>query len=273
MSRRAAVALTTCLAAVGAAAALLIPYRKAPADPAPAAPAARQTSLALSKEYIYAGGRLVATEEPTPAAPAGPPPAALTAVAAAGTSAGVPVNITWQTSAGASHYEVERGAWDPQRNSVVFTPLVADVTGPTYSDGGAAPGHAYLYRARAVFPVGGRSDYSNVDLATAVPFTQPAPSAGGLIRAAHFNELRSAVQAVRALAGLGAAAWTYPDPVAGPPSQRRKIYLEDVTELRSALDEALAVLGLRRPYPPDPPLARGAAVSAAHFEQIRERVR
>jgi len=93
------------------------------------------------------------------------------------------------------------------------------------------------------------------------------------IKAAHLVELRRAVNAVRNLAGWADAGWTYPDPVSTLSSQRRKIYLEDVTELRSRLGEALSALGLAEPYPANPPLVRGAAVRAAHFEQIRERVR
>ena len=94
-----------------------------------------------------------------------------------------------------------------------------------------------------------------------------------MIQAVHLVQLRQAVNAVRALAGLSAASWTYPDPVSSPPEQRRRIYLEDVTELRSRLDDALSILGLSQPYPTDPPLARGSVVSAEHFKQIRDRVK
>jgi hypothetical protein len=85
--------------------------------------------------------------------------------------------------------------------------------------------------------------------------------------------LRQAVNGVRALAGLGPASWTYPDPVSSPPEQRRKIYLEDVTDLRTNLDAALTILGRQQAYDANPPLARGSGVSAAHFTQIRDRVK
>jgi len=80
------------------------------------------------------------------------------------------------------------------------------------------------------------------------------------------------VGAVRALAGLGPVSWTHPDPVSAPPEQRRQIYLEDVTELRGRLDEALTALGRYVAYPSNPLLARYAPVSKEHFMQIRARV-
>jgi hypothetical protein len=79
---------------------------------------------------------------------------------------------------------------------------------------------------------------------------------------------------VRAPAGVGAPTWTYPDHISSPASQRRAIYLEDVTDLRARLDEALGPLGLPTGgYPEVPALASGAVVNAEHFEQIRQRVR
>ncbi|HEX7957528.1 MAG TPA: hypothetical protein VF508_11330, partial [Pyrinomonadaceae bacterium] len=138
---------------------------------------------------------------------------------------------------------------------------------------------AYLYRVKAVF-AGGYSDFSNYDLATTVAFTnEPLVPNVTPIKAAHLTELRRAVRAVRTLAAKGAPAWNYPDPVSSP-GQRRAIYLEDVTDLRTQLDEALLrldqALGVQsflKPYPASPALARNAPVRAAHFEQIRERVK
>lgn len=91
--------------------------------------------------------------------------------------------------------------------------------------------------------------------------------------ARHLTEMRTAVNAVRILSGIGQASWTYPDPVSIPVEQRRKIYLEDVTELRARLDEALNILNMYQPYPANPLLARHEPVRAAHFTQIRDRVK
>jgi hypothetical protein len=153
---------------------------------------------------------------------------------------------------------------------------IATVQWPTrsYNDTGVTIDSAYLYRVRAVFSNAGVSDYSNQDIATTVAFTDEQLH-GAVIKAVHLRELRRAVNAVRARAGgLAASSWTYPDPVSSPPEQRRKIYLEDVTDLRARLDEALGPLGLPTGgYPEVPTLDHGDVVNAEHFEQIRQRVR
>jgi hypothetical protein len=249
-------------------------------QPLLAEPAQGGAQLPLSKEYVYAGGRLVATEELTPAAtptptPAGPPPANFAALfdpAAGG------VTLTWTRPAGAvTGYQVERrhglGPAD-------FTPITVVGNVETFTDQTGENNASYVYRVRAAF-AGGYSDYSGYDLATAAAFSDdPLQPQATVIMAAHLTRLRRAVLAVRILAGKGAPTWTYPDPVSSPASARRAIYLADVTEMRSQLDEALTQLdgslGMHvflKPYPPDPALAQYGKVYADHFEQIRARVR
>ncbi|HEX7313982.1 MAG TPA: fibronectin type III domain-containing protein [Pyrinomonadaceae bacterium] len=241
---------------------------------APAARRSGQGTLPLAKEYVYAGGRLVATEEPAPAAtptptPAGPRPTGLKATA---TSASV-VHLEWVATTGAIKYVVER------RDGLEAQPVEITTQSDAASFDDALPqsgAFAYLYRVKAIY-ASGCSEYSGQDLATTVIFTDdpiPVQNPNTRIKAAHLWELRRAVEAVRALAGVTAPPnWSYPDPVAPPEGERRKIYLEDVRELRTRLDDALDQLGLKTPYPDDPPLARFEKVHAAHFEQIRERVK
>jgi hypothetical protein len=222
---------------------------------------ATPTPLPLSKEYIYAGGRLVATEEPTatPApTPAGPAPTNLVATANSASS----VSLTWTASAaGVLGYVVERkGASGTQE-------IPTGSTSASFDDSTPSGDYAYLYRVKAVY-AGGTSLYSNQDIATTVVFTDNSLQ-GVTIKAVHLTELRRAVAAVRALAGVGDPSWTYPDPV----SQRRAVYLEDVTDLRARLDEALVPMNLWSPYPAEPVLQRFQKVYADHFEQIRSRVR
>jgi hypothetical protein len=237
---------------------------------------ATPTPLPLSKEYIYAGGRLVATEEPTPVAtptptPAGPPPTDLVATAEFPSAGVANVRLTW--NAPPSGPTVVSYVVECMRAGTGFQQIAA-VQEPTrtYNDTTVTLDSSYLYRVRAVFSNAGTSLYSNQDLATTVLFTD-SHLQGVTIKAVHLTELRRAVAAVRALVGINAPSWTYPDPVSSPASQRRPIYLEDVTDLRARLDEALAPLNLQSPYPVEPLFFRGGAVSAAHFEQIRERVR
>ena len=267
----AAAALSLCAVAAGLAATRYDTVRRAVGlQPLIVNPAQGQGSLPLSKEYVYAGGRLVATEEPTPAAtptptPAGPAPTNLVATATSASS----VSLTWVAPAGnVIGYVVERRA-DP-----VSPPLEMPTgsTSTSFNDSTPTGDRAYLYRVKAAFAGGGFSDYGNADLATTIVFTD-AQLQGVTIKAVHLTELRRAVNAVRALApGLAAASWTYPDPVSTP-GQRRAVYVEDVTDLRAGLDEALTRLGLTTGYPAEPPLRSGATVSADHFEQIRARVR
>ena len=240
-------------------------------------PAQGPTPLPLSKEYVYAGGRLVTTEEPTPAAtptptPSGTPPTNLVATAEFPSAGVTDVRLTW--SAPASGPAVASYVVECMRAGTGFQ-QIATVQEPTrtYNDTNVTLDSSYLYRVRAVFSNAGTSDYSNQDLATTVTFTD-SPLQGVTIKAVHLTELRRAVNAVRRLVpNLGDASWTYPDPVSAPASQRRAIYLEDVTDLRARLDEALVPLNLQSPYPAEPPLTRFHTVYADHFEQIRERVR
>ena len=198
------------------------------------------------------------------------PPTPTGLVATANTSTAVEVSWAPPASGGAvSYYVVERA-----QSLGAFAPVASNVTGTTFIDTGASINTAYLYRVKAVFATGDQSDYSNEDLATTVIFSETLTPRVTTIKAAHLVELRTAVAAVRALVpGLSPPVWTYPDPVSTPPEQRRRIYLEDVTELRTNLDAALSRLGRYQPYPATPPLGRGTVVSAEHFNQIRQRVR
>ena len=234
-----------------------------------------------SKEYIYAGGKLIATEEPSGGGTS--PLSAPSSMTAKGDSyPGAKVTIQWNASTGGTvwKYQVERcQTFGPNCYSwVADVSYDSSLTTYTYIDSGTgvSANSAYLYRVRAVDSSGNYSNYSAPDLATAITFTDDPLNPSGtktIIKADHLNELRRAVNGVRALVNLSPATWTYPDPVSSPASQRRMIYWEDVTDLRAKLDEALTILGLTQTYPSDPPLARGAVVYAAHFTQIRDRVK
>src|SRR5256714_901644 len=273
--------LALCLVAATAASLRWEPARHAVGLAPAMEPAAQATPtpLQLSKEYVYAGGRLVATEEPTPAG--GPPPTNLVATATSATS----VALTWTAPAGSiSGYVVERAQSKDGPYSQVGTTPVGQ---PSFTD--AAPSSSqppsadtsYLYRVKAAYAAGGFSDYSNKDLATTVIFTDdplvgvndPQNRPATTIKATHLTELRRAVSAVNVLAGLGAVnTWAYPDPVSSPPAQRRAIYLEDMRELRTNLNPALSALGIGA-LPDDPTLDRGLKVKATHLQDVRDKVK
>ena len=174
------------------------------------------------------------------------------------------VDLTWAAPAGSvARYEVERS----QSAAGGWSALNTQVTATSFNDTTAASDTAYLYRVRAVFTSGTPSPYSDRDLATTVIFSDDPLTAGATaVKAAHFNELRTAVGAVRANAGLSAAAWT-DAALAGV-----RIKALHVGELRARIDEARAQLGLSAPSYTDPTLP-GVLVRKVHVEELRQRVK
>jgi hypothetical protein len=285
----AAAALAVCALLAGSyAATRLDPVRRAVGlRPLVTAPAQTPTPLPLSKEYVYAGGRLVATEEPTPAAtptptPAGPPPTALTATGYFPTQTTVAVKLVWAAPAGATptSYVVERAS-GRGANGLAYAAVGGPVTTlPTqanpYVDSGASPNTTYVYHVRAVY-AGGYSDYSNQDVATTVRYSGDDPLIGAndpqqrpasKVRAADLTELRGVVEAVRALAGVGAGTWKS-DPA---PLFRGSILRDHFYELRSNLNPALTALGVTT-LPADTTLDVGRPVKKEHVQDVREKVR
>ena len=143
----------------------------------------------------------------------------------------------------------------------------------------SSSGSAYLYRVCAADGSGNcTSNYSNIVLGARLNFstdatiTTIADDASGatvtVMKAAHINELRTAINAVRSLAGQSAASYTHSSIAAGD-----TIYKEDVSELRTKLDEALAALGLRASTWVDAALAGGSSgtmIRGIHITQARQ---
>jgi hypothetical protein len=152
-------------------------------------------------------------------------------------------------------------------NNGAFT-VIARPAGTSYTDSGLSPNTTYVYRVRATGGTGTTpSGYSNRDHATTVMFTDdPLVTKVTVIKAVHLTELRTAVNAVRAAAGLAPATWTDPNP------SRVSIKAVHITELRNALTPALTVLGKSASYS-DPTLARGTVVKAVDFQEIRNQVK
>ena len=166
--------------------------------------------------------------------------------------------VPLQVVIGATSYEIYRrspGGSFASRGTSLTT---------SFNDSASA-NTAYLYRVRAV-NLGGSSGDSSADLATTVMFTEDPMSAGVPVRAVHLSQLRTAVSAVRAQAGLSSA--TYTDPAA-PGVIVRAIH---IAELRTYLDQALAALG-RTTGGWTGATLRGAVIRATHLQQIRDRVK
>lgn len=212
-----------------------------------------------SKEYIYAGGKLIATEEPASlAAPVN---------LVAGTVSNIQISVSWSASPGAHHYQVERAT----NFGGTFTVLNSNVSGTAFTDNSVSSVNAYLYRVRSADAVGNLSAPSNLDLATAIVFEDdPFPAAPALtnIKAQHLVQLRQAVNAVRSAANLSAATWSQ-----NPVQQNvTSIVANDILELRTALDQALGVLGLPTGGYTNSSLS-GQPIQKIHIKELRDRVK
>jgi hypothetical protein len=88
-------------------------------------------------------------------------------------------------------------------------------------------------------------------------------------KAQHVIELRQAIDALRAVAGLAPVAWV--DSTVSPASTIIKAV--HLLELRTNLDNVLTILGLSTlPYT-DPALTTGFSIKRVHIEELRQRIR
>ena len=103
-----------------------------------------------------------------------------------------------------------------------------------------------------------------------VPFTDDPIRPGVTpVRAVHFTELRTRIDALRTAAGLGRFAWADPALTAGV----TRVRLVHLLELRSALAEAYAAAGRTSPRWTDPAPAPGSTpIRAVHLMELRAAV-
>lgn len=167
------------------------------------------------------------------------------------------INLTWDAVTTAVSYRVYR-----RDHNGAFA-LIATVPGTTHPDTGLAPNTTYVYRVYALAEGSAQGPGSNIDLSTTVLFTDDPVVAGGtVIKAVHHAQLRTAVNAVRAAAGLGDVVFTYPTGAGLP------IRAVDITQLRAGLDAACLLLDVPPLIYTDPSLT-GARPKAAHLQEIR----
>jgi hypothetical protein len=190
----------------------------------------------------------------------GPGVAAPTNVVATATGA-TSIGVSWTSVAGAVSYQIDR------RTGAIWSQIGTSGVN-SYNDATAVANTAYLYRVRAVDGSANVSGNSNVDLATAIVFTDASLGSGTTaVRAVHFAELRIAANAVRTLAALTLSSFT--DPALSSAVTIKGTHL---TELRSAVDPARSALGLGAAgYSDGAPV--GVAIKAAHLDELRSAVR
>jgi fibronectin type 3 domain-containing protein len=179
--------------------------------------------------------------------PAAPAPT-LTATATTSTN----VALSWSAVAGAVNYEIHRSV-----NGGPFT-LLNSTTVTSLNDGTVSANTTYLYQVRA----GSAGEFSNVDPATTVMFTDSPLIAGTPVKAVHFTQLRTAVNAMRAAAGL--TAFSFTDAIASGV----RVKAVHRNELRTALDAARAGIGLSALT-----YTAGTSVQALHVTELRDGVK
>ena len=184
------------------------------------------------------------------------PPMNVVAVATSTSS----VNVSWTASVGAVTYNVYRST-----DALAYN-LAGSTATTSFNDVGRSANTAYLYRVRAVNVA--ESADSAFDLATTVMFNDDPLTAGMFVRAAHLSELRTAINAVRTLAGLGAGSYTDPTITQNVTT----VKTAHITDLRSAIDLARSTLTLSA-------LTYGEAITTSttmkpsHFTELRNGVK
>ena len=175
------------------------------------------------------------------------------------------VNTSWNASVGAANYEVlRRSASSGDFVSLTVTPLTS------YSDPTVTAPGAYVYKVRAIDASSRPSPFSAPDAAATQSFTNdPVVATITTIKAAHITELRQAVNALRATAGLTASVFT--DPVLSGSIKVKAIHVQ---ELRTASSAARGALGLSAASYTDASLTPGSSsVRAVHIQELRSSVK
>jgi hypothetical protein len=257
------VAVALCIVATSAVVSRHEPLRRTLGLSTAVTPAPQSSGTSsLAKEYIYAGGRLIATEEPSPTVsptPSGTTPSKLSV------GSGVNIFMKWlhpTTGGTIDHYVIERKGSDG----------VVQLTGTsaaTFTDPAPPANKVYLYRVQAVFTSGITSGYSNPDLGASVIFEDdPIVSGETSIRAQHINQLRHAVNDAHVIAGLGAVTWSVAAPATGS-----AIKAEHIDELWMRLGSARSALGLPLLSSMKTVSVKGEIVRAQHINDLRAAVR
>lgn len=173
------------------------------------------------------------------------------------------VTITWNAVSGAAGYNVYRSASNSPYS------LIGQTAGTTFVDSSVSPNTSYLYKVLARDASGNQGALSALDPATTVIFTDDPLVAGSTrIKAVHITQLRTAINALRAAAGLSAASFTDPS-LSGV-----RVKAIHIAQLRTALNQARSALGLATITFTDSTITAGTTkIKAIHVTQLRSGVK
>ena len=233
-----------------------------------------------SKEYIYAGGRLLASEEPAGGG-CTPPPAPVLTTSVVNSV----ITLNWSVIAGVETFDVERSP----KVSLLFAPVATNLpaTTTTLQDvsvgfgGVSADGtnNVVTYIYRVIAHAGQCSTSSNLDWATNISFVEVLTPQQTVVKAHHITELRVAVNSVWKAANQNPETITWSEPPGGTAAglagfQVKKIHVD---ELRSKLNQAMDAIqpgySSQHPYNDATLVQFSTPVRAIHLIDLRNRVK
>lgn len=173
------------------------------------------------------------------------------------------VALSWSASDGATGYKVYRRT---SSGSAYGTEIATLGAVTSYNDTTVAANTGYQYVVRAT-NAGGTSTDSLPDYTVTTAFTDTM-AAGLSVKLVHFNELRTAVNALRTLGGLAAFSFTAPAPAADVTV--RKAHIDD---LRTALNTARTTLGGSAITFAESLTAGTTTIKASHLTELRNGVK
>ena len=170
---------------------------------------------------------------------------------------GTGVSISWFPDPKAIAYELESASANTSWT------IVYSGAATSFQHTAVQPGQSYIYRVRAVDANQNTSNWSQPDIATAIVFTDDPLSAGIVVKAAHLEELRTAVNAMLALAHFAPVTFNEPAGTGAP------IRASHLLALREALSTARGHLGLSPVAVTDAVLDSSVPVKAIHLTELR----
>ncbi|HKR65095.1 MAG TPA: hypothetical protein VJZ00_15280, partial [Thermoanaerobaculia bacterium] len=175
------------------------------------------------------------------------------------------VFLAWNPSSGADHYDIYRAS----PTSPGYTFLISTFDS-FYTDAAVTADKVYAYKVVAVDASANPSPPSSPDTATTFVFTDDPLVAGTTpVKLVHLTQLRSAVDSLRACAGL--TAMSYTDPTLTTSTGIKAVH---ITQLRTALTDARALLGLSSITFTDTSLVAGTtSVRKLHVSDLRTGVK
>jgi hypothetical protein len=145
------------------------------------------------------------------------------------------INLTWSAAtpaAGFGSYQVRQAAGSPGWSTVA-----TGVTLKSWQLNTVYP-LSYLFEVRTLDANGAPSPWSQAEVATAITFTDDPLQSGTVVRAVHVAQLRTAIDQMRATAGLP-LRWN-----SNSYTPAGFIAAQDIYDMRQALYEARSSMGL-----------------------------